>query len=184
VSLLLFLFRFAATVVSMCTLPPLMSAAPVVWLRENYGFAQVNNSAISEWTSVTFGTTASAFAPALDSRPTVVVDSASANTYLRFNGVKNALTLRNSLAPMQRPLTVFVVDRYSPMSTVAQRKRNLQGSKTYDAACCAVSSSSSVACYPALMLVVVALGIRDARVVFVACCPCCSFPIALAGGQW
>ena len=106
-------------------------AAPVVWLRGDFGVSQVNKSAVSTWASASTVFSGDAVAPTAANQPSVVIDSLATPSYVRFDGVADGLQLSQSVAVLQRPMVIFMVDRYTPGSPTATQRRNLQGTGLY-----------------------------------------------------
>ena len=105
----------------------MLLAGALTWLRGDAGVPQKNGTLISTWASSTFAS--NGLAAGTSSRPAVFVASASTPSFVRFDGVDDTINLDVSVASLQRPMTLCIVDRYTPGST-GPRQRNLQGSNT------------------------------------------------------
>ncbi len=122
------------------------SAAPVVWLRGDSGIAQrTNNADVSTWLSSVPFFAGDAVAPAPTNRPKLVVESTTTPSFVRFDGVDDGMALSQTIAVLQRPMTMFIVDRYAPTSTAATRQRNVQGTGRFVVADAVVVAAAAAA---------------------------------------
>lgn len=107
-------------------------AGAAVWLKADSGAPQVDGNGALLWESFS-GVPADATAPAADAAPTLVVPDEAAlggsdlPPFLRFDGIDDALLIDDTTVDVQSPMTLFVVDRYTPGSLNSLRQRNVQG---------------------------------------------------------